>query len=62
MAVNKKTGTKIFLLIQSYMPAQEIQVLINPDNPGLSPWYLLEDTGKIDTPEWDFTINDLKRF
>ena len=27
VAVNKKTGKKIFLLAQSYMPAQEIHIL-----------------------------------
>jgi hypothetical protein len=49
------------MLAQSYMPAQETQVLVNPDNTSLSPWYQLKD-GKINTPEWDFNTSDLKHF
>lgn len=57
-----QTGEKIFLLAQSYMPAQQIQVLVNPDNQKLSPWYTLPDKGELKTPEWDFKSTDLKRF
>ncbi len=41
VAVNRASGQKIFLLAQSYMPAQDIHILINPSDPELSPWYLL---------------------
>jgi hypothetical protein len=63
MAIHSQTKEKIFLLAQSYMPAQEIQVLLNPDNTKLSPWYK-SDTIKTDiiTPEWHFKNIDLKRF
>jgi hypothetical protein len=61
MAINATTGEKVFLLAQSYMPAQDIQILINPDHPAISPWYLLGE-GLIKTPEWTFQPNDLKRF
>ncbi len=30
MAVNKTTGNRLFLLVHSYMPAQDIHVLKNP--------------------------------
>lgn len=61
MAVNSK-GEKVFMLSQSYMPAQELQILINPNNSGLSPWYR-EDFGEtLNTPEWTFKKSDLKRF
>ena len=30
MAFHKNTGKKIFLLVQSFMPAQEIHILKNP--------------------------------
>lgn len=61
MAVNQK-GKKVFLLAQSYMPAQEIQVLKNPNSHSLGAWYS-EDFGiKLITPEWEFTTNQLKRF
>lgn len=60
-AVNNITGDKIYLLAQSYMPAQEIHVLQNPTNTSQSPWYTLEN-GEIETPEWSFNSTDLKRF
>lgn len=62
MAINTNTKEKVFLLSQSYMPAQETQILKNPahlDNP----WYSLNDIkDQIPTPEWTFTVDDLKRF
>ncbi len=54
------TGKKRFLLAQSYMPAQDIHVLKNPNNEALSPWYELEGTSTFVTPEWTFSANDLK--
>lgn len=60
-AVNEKTGKKVFLLAQSYMPAQELQILTNPNNEELSPWYELHK-GEIITPEWNFTTDQIKRF
>lgn len=64
VAVNPKTGKKVFLLAQSYMPAQQTHVLVNPNNRVLSPWYELSatDEGYIVTPEWTFQKKDLKRF
>ena len=50
---------KMVLLAQSYMPAQEMQILDNPTSIDDSPWYKLED-GKIKTPEWNFTSEDWK--
>ncbi|PSJ72677.1 hypothetical protein C7N43_33030 [Sphingobacteriales bacterium UPWRP_1] len=55
-------GQKVFLLAQSYMPAQEIHLLQNPGNSGLSPWYSAQFTGDLITPEWTFAPNSLKRF
>lgn len=62
MAVNKNTGEKLFLLAQSYMPAQEIQVLKNPNNSSNSPWYSTSFVQELMTPEWTFRVTDLKRF
>ncbi len=62
MAVNPKNGKRIFLLAQSYMPAQEIQVLKNPNDSSISPWYSTEFGNTLQTPESEFTINQLKRF
>jgi len=60
-AKHEDTGEKIFLLAQSYMPAQEIQILLNPNKSDLSPWYQIKE-GDIITPEWGFKSEDLKRF
>lgn len=61
MATNDK-GRRIFLLAQSYMPAQDIQILINPNDESISPWYALPDDGVLITPEWEFAVKDLRRF
>jgi hypothetical protein len=55
-------GEKLVLLAQSYMPAQEIQVLMNPMNAKRSPWYNLEERLKIYTAEYTFEAFQLKRF
>ncbi len=61
VAINKG-GKKIYLLAQSYMPAQDIHVLINPVNKNLSPWYEVNDESIIETPEYNFTKYELKRW
>lgn len=60
MAVSA-TGKKVFMLVQSYMPAQDIQILVNRKNKNISPWYELNSL-EIYTPEWTFEVGDLKRF
>jgi len=62
VAVNKKTGKKIFILAQSYMPAQEIHVLRNVQDASLSPWYSEDFGDELNTPEWTFTKNQFKGF
>ena len=61
MAVDPTTGKKVYLLAQSYMPAQDTQILLNPMNDRLSPWYELNKE-TINTPEWTFETSDLRRF
>lgn len=61
MAINAQ-GEKLFMLAQSYMPAQDIQVLQNPNQASISPWYPLPKGEDVATPEWNFSIHDLKRF
>lgn len=53
-------GRKIYLLAQSYMPAQDIHVLKNPMDAEISPWYELRDNALIITPEWDFRPEQLR--
>ncbi|SEG28384.1 DUF4846 domain-containing protein [Paenibacillus sp. UNC499MF] len=61
-AVNKATGDTVFMLAQSYTPAQETQILANPADPAQSPWYTLKEGGGLKTPEWEFGENSLRRF
>ncbi len=61
VAVNDK-GEKIFLLAQSYMPAQDIQILENPNDSQLSPWYSVNFDNVLETPQWTFSKDELKRF
>lgn len=63
--VENEDGNKKFMLAQSYMPAQQMQILKNPINEiSNDPWYdLLDLQGEtIKTPEWVFKINELMRF
>lgn len=62
MAENKEKGKKVFLLAQSYMPAQDIHVLKNPTDKTLSPWYDMDFGSTLYTPEWTFYKKELKRF
>lgn len=55
------TGRRVFLLAQSFMPAQQIHMLRNPADP-VSPWYRAERRGALVTPEWVFEHRDLRRF
>jgi len=61
MAENKE-GKKMFMLAQSYMPAQEIHILKNPQNTEISPWYPLDFGERLETPEWIFSRGQLVRF
>ncbi len=53
VAQNKK-GQKIFMLAQSYMPAQDIHIVKNQANTSTSPWYEASGINEIVTPEWTF--------
>ncbi|MCH2022653.1 MAG: DUF4846 domain-containing protein [Saprospiraceae bacterium] len=62
VAVHEQTGKKIFLLAQSYMPAQNIHIINNLNNKQISPWYHEDFGEKLETPEWTFDRNSLKSF
>ena len=55
---------KIFLLAQSYMPAQDLQILINPSISSKNKvfWYSADNLSLLETPEWTFKSSELKRF
>lgn len=61
MAVDA-AGNKVYLLAQSYMPAQDIHVVVNPVEGRLSPWYSIQDDARIITPEWTFYASQLRRW
>ena len=53
-------GERVFLLAQSYMPAQDIHILRSFGDH--NPWYTAQPEGVLRTPEWEFDHEDLKRF
>jgi hypothetical protein len=61
VAVNKN-GDKVFMLAQSYMPAQDIHIVRNPANDKLSPWYDIPTEKEIYTPQWQFSTDQLRRW
>lgn len=61
VAINPE-GKKIYLLAQSYMPAQDIHILVNPLNKNFSPWYTVNDEALIQTPEYTFTREELRKW
>lgn len=62
VAEQKETGRRVFLLVQGYMPAQQIHLLKNPSDASLSPWYGVDFGEALSTPQWTFHAGDLKRF
>jgi len=62
VAINPATKQKMFMLAQSYMPAQEIHIVKNLNNMAISPWYEIPQNGVIETPEWTFSTENLKGF
>ena len=66
VAVSEDGKRRWLLLGQSYMPAQQLHVLVDEKSPTLSPWYdaaaLTSPTG-LRTPEWrPFFARDVRRF
>jgi hypothetical protein len=59
MAKNKITGNLIFLLAQSYMPAQDIHLLVNKKEKFINPWYSVPND-YLFTPEWTFELGHLR--
>jgi hypothetical protein len=55
-------GERVFMVAQSYMPAQDIHILKNEGQTGTSPWYPADFGGTLQTPEWTFERENLKRF
>lgn len=62
VAQHESTGERIFLLAQSYMPAQELQVLDCSEDEGFGPWYTTNFGPALETPEWTFNREQLRRW
>ncbi len=63
VAINQKTKQKAFICAQSFMPAQEIEIVKNLNDATSSPWYIVKETEmSIVFPQWTFTPYELKRF
>ena len=60
--VRRPDGATAFLLAQSYMPAQDMHVLINPADANLSPWYADTRSAPLVTPEWRFPAHSIRRW
>jgi hypothetical protein len=55
-----KQGERVFMLAQSFMPAQETHILKNKKNTNISPWYSANFSGTLYTPQWLFEVGQLK--
>ncbi len=63
VAVHDISGEKLFLIAQSYMPAQDIHIIKKNKNLNFSPWYsAIEIQQELKIPEWSFSPQDLKSF
>ena len=58
--VVNSNNEKLYMLSQSFMPAQENHILLNPKNNSV--WYKVDGSNVIYTPEYSFESNQLKRF
>ena len=61
VAIDKK-GKRVFMLAQSYMPAQDIHIVKNPLDEDISPWYEVEANTILVTPEWRFLTGQLYKW
>ncbi len=62
VAEHPASGARRFLLIQSFMPAQDTHVLKGAGASEGSPWYALEAGKPLVTPEWTFAPGSHRRW
>lgn len=53
-------GRKIYMLAQGYMPAQDIHIVKNMNDSGISPWYSVDYDHPVYTPEYTFYPRQLR--
>ncbi|NBB94472.1 MAG: hypothetical protein GVY16_01890 [Planctomycetes bacterium] len=62
IAESVRTGGRLFLLGQGFLPAQDVHILMNPAHAQFSPWYSLDFGKTLQTPEYRFSETELMRF
>jgi hypothetical protein len=62
VAVNTVTKQTIYLLLQGFMPAQDMHIVRNPSSATLSPWYNVSANHSIITPGWFFEPTEFKEW
>lgn len=62
MAVHEQTGKIIFLLLQGYMPAQDMHIVKNMQQKSISPWFVYEANKDLVTPDWVFHPRQLSEW
>ncbi len=55
------THRRVFLLAQSFMPAQQLHILRRSAKPN-DVWFEVAPDGRLSTPHWDFQRDPLRRF
>lgn len=64
--IKEHTGDKCFLVAESYMPAQDIHILMNIVNEGMNPWYstysILRAGEDYNFATYFFNFKELRRF
>lgn len=61
MAQHPRTGKRLMLLAQGNTPAQDIHILLNANNPDISPWFEVDFGRKLEVPYDSFTAADIRR-
>ena len=62
-SAQNSAGKRLYLLAESFMPAQDIHILKNLSNPKISPWYELDvSSSKTTTAKYTFEPTSIKRF
>ncbi len=62
VARHPNSGEIVFMLAQSFMPAQSVHILRNPESAGATPWFRLHPGRPLRTPDWTFRATDLRRW
>lgn len=62
VAVHEQSGKLIFLLLQGYMPAQDIHIVKNLKQKSISPWFTYEAGEDVVTPDWIFKPSQLSEW